>query len=151
MSKLIRDFPAAPEPDPPADPSTQKDALVPGLGDVVLRQSISLVGMLTQGRAPAEAQEWSCGASLRPSPEGSVGRGPPQRLRDHRSCVPAVGVAKSLRQPLRVLAEVDLSNAFNIDRSAVMAAARRHAPGIAPWCDYVFRRRSRLVVGPSHL
>ena len=51
----------------------------------------------------------------------------------------------------RVLAMLDLSNAFNcIDRSAFRAAARRVMPSAVPWIDFCYGIDSNLMLG-SHL
>ena len=52
--------------------------------------------------------------------------------------------------PDRVLALVDLSNAFNcVSRGAVLSAVRTHFPWLAPWADTCYRFDSNLVIGDS--
>ena len=52
--------------------------------------------------------------------------------------------------PDRVLALVDLSNAFNcVSRGAVLSAVRTHFPWLAPWADTCYRFHSNLVIGDS--
>eukprot|EP00973_Karenia_brevis_P092549 12412956-Karenia_brevis.AAC.1 len=52
----------------------------------------------------------------------------------------------------RVLAMVDLSNAFNcVDRSAVRAAVRRVVPSIAPWVDFCYTSASPLLLADNRL
>ena len=53
--------------------------------------------------------------------------------------------------PDRVLALVDLSNAFNcVSRGAVLTAVRTHFPWLAPWADTCYRYDSNLVIGETH-
>ena len=48
----------------------------------------------------------------------------------------------------RVLALMDLSNAFNsVDRSAFREAVRRVAPSLAPWVDYCYGGSGNLLLG----
>ena len=50
--------------------------------------------------------------------------------------------------PDRVLALVDLSNAFNcVSRGAVLSAVRTHFPWLAPWADTCYRFDSNLIIG----
>ena len=52
--------------------------------------------------------------------------------------------------PDRVLALVDLSNAFNcVSRGAVLTAVRTHFPWLAPWADACYRHDSNLIIGNS--
>lgn len=52
----------------------------------------------------------------------------------------------------RALAKLGLPNYFNTtDRSAVVAAAPRYAPGIVPWCDFADRRPCNLALGSSEV
>ena len=52
----------------------------------------------------------------------------------------------------KVLVTLDLENAFNsVDRSAVMAAVRRVAPGLSPWVDFCYKRSSNLMLGHKKL
>ena len=48
----------------------------------------------------------------------------------------------------RVLALMDLSNAFNsVDRSAFREAVRRIAPSLAPWVDFCYGNSGTLLLG----
>ena len=51
----------------------------------------------------------------------------------------------------RVLATMDLSNAFNcLDRSAFRQAVRRVVPSWAPWVDFCYSESSPLFLGRAH-
>jgi hypothetical protein len=52
----------------------------------------------------------------------------------------------------KVLVTLDLENAFNsVDRSAILAAARRVVPSLAPWMDFCYRSQSHLVLGDRRI
>ena len=72
-------------------------------------------------------------------------------------CEAVVHVARQWLQrhcadPSRVLATMDLSNAFNsVDRSAFLSEARRHCHELVPWLDYCYKNRSNLRLGTEQL
>ena len=52
----------------------------------------------------------------------------------------------------RVLARIDLSNAFNtIDRQEILASIREFAPSLAPWVDWTYGASSHLQLGMHHI
>ena len=52
----------------------------------------------------------------------------------------------------RVLARVDLSNAFNsVDRQEVLASTRELAPSLVPWVDWTYGAASHLIMDGQYL
>ena len=52
----------------------------------------------------------------------------------------------------RVLARIDLSNAFNtVDRQEILASVRDFAPSLVPWADWTYGFSSHLVIDKQYI